>query len=98
MLYGPQSASPTAGWRAYGNETTFIDWFLEAELMKNTKHTYHGAVYMYKARDRWQPCAAGSSVVAGLRRQGPIRVPSDCRSDLFRVIPSHSCDQFFVHV
>ena len=22
--------------------------FLEAELMKNTKHTYHGAAYMYK--------------------------------------------------
>ena len=22
--------------------------FLEAELMKNTKHTYHGASYMYK--------------------------------------------------
>lgn len=24
--------------------------FLEAELMKNTKHTYHGASYMYKVR------------------------------------------------
>ncbi len=31
-------------------------WFLEAELMKNTKHTYHGAVYMYKVRLVTQAC------------------------------------------
>lgn len=50
-LYGPTFANPASGWRAYGNETTFIDWFLTAELLKNTKHSYHGAVYMYKVGD-----------------------------------------------
>lgn len=28
--------------------TSRVRRFLEAELMKNTKHTYHGAAYMYK--------------------------------------------------
>lgn len=47
-LYGPDFANPATGWRKYSQAASFIDWFLEAELLKNAKHSYHGAVYMYK--------------------------------------------------
>lgn len=47
-LYSPSFANPATGWRAYSNPSSFVDWFLEAELLKNAKHSYHGAVYMYK--------------------------------------------------
>ena len=57
-LYSPQFTSPTAGWRAFGNEKSFIDWFITAEVLKNTKHSYHGAVFMYKVRERPPPLSA----------------------------------------
>ena len=49
-LYSPEFTSLTVGWRAYGNETTFADWWLAAELIKNAKHSYHGADFLSKVR------------------------------------------------
>lgn len=51
-LFSPEFTSPTVGWRAYGNETTFADWWLAAELIKNAKHSYHGADYLTKVHRR----------------------------------------------
>ena len=47
-LFSPQFTSPTAGWRAYANETSFADWWIAAELIKNAKHSYHGGDLLMK--------------------------------------------------
>ncbi|KAK9806301.1 hypothetical protein WJX72_009366 [[Myrmecia] bisecta] len=47
-LYGPNFADPAVGWRQFANETSFADWFLANEFIKNAKHTYHGGMWMHK--------------------------------------------------
>ena len=49
-LYIPDFADPVTGWRLYANETAFADWFLLEELVKNAKHSYHSAAFMYKVQ------------------------------------------------
>ena len=47
-LFGPQFTDAKQGWRAYANETAFVDWFIMTETIKNPKHSYHGGDYLYK--------------------------------------------------
>lgn len=47
-LFGPTFTDPAQGWRQYANETAFADWFILEELVKNAKHSYHSAAFMYK--------------------------------------------------
>ena len=47
-LYGPEFADPRLGWRKFANETTFLDWFIVTEIVKNAKHGYHSTVWMSK--------------------------------------------------
>ena len=49
-LFGPNFADPATGWRRYANETAFAHWFLAEELIKNVKHSYHSAAFMYKVQ------------------------------------------------
>lgn len=49
-LFGPTFEDLTSGWRKYANETAFAHWFLAQELIKNVKHSYHSAAFMYKVR------------------------------------------------
>ena len=39
---------PVNGWRKFANPTTFVDWFLVSEIVKNAKHTYHGTSFANK--------------------------------------------------
>ena len=50
-LYGPDFADPRLGWRNFANETTFLDWFIVTEIVKNAKHGYHSTVWMSKVGD-----------------------------------------------
>lgn len=47
-LFGPNFMDPVTGWRMYGNPTTFVDFFLTTEIIKNAKHTYHGTSFANK--------------------------------------------------
>lgn len=47
-LFGSNFADPVMGWRMYGNPTTFVDFFLTSEIIKNAKHTYHGTSFANK--------------------------------------------------
>ena len=47
-LFGPNFMDPVSGWRMYGNPTTFVDFFLTTEIIKNAKHTYHGTSFANK--------------------------------------------------
>lgn len=49
-LYGPNFADPASGWRKYANETTWLDWFIVTEIVKNAKHGYHSTSWLYKVR------------------------------------------------
>lgn len=68
-LFGPDFTDPARGWRKYADVRSFIDWFLSTELIKGTKHAYHGAAspFMYKVR-HLPPCprltGLATSVVA----------------------------------
>ena len=47
-LFGASFLDPVNGWRKYANQATFIDWFLVQEIIKNSKHTYHGTSFTNK--------------------------------------------------
>ena len=51
-LFGPNFMDPVTGWRMYGNPTTFVDFFLTTEIIKNAKHTYHGTSFANKVRSQ----------------------------------------------
>lgn len=48
-LFNPALISnPQTGWRSMANETSFANWFLYNELVKNPKHSYYGSSYASK--------------------------------------------------
>ncbi|DBB02648.1 TPA: hypothetical protein ACH3X3_011616 [Trebouxia sp. C0006] len=51
-LFGPNFMDPVIGWRMYGNPTTFVDFFLTTEIIKNAKHTYHGTSFANKDKGK----------------------------------------------
>ncbi|KAA6420630.1 MAG: hypothetical protein FRX49_09423 [Trebouxia sp. A1-2] len=51
-LFGPNFMDPVTGWRMYGNPTTFVDFFLTTEIIKNAKHTYHGTSFANKDKGK----------------------------------------------
>ena len=50
-LYSPDFADPVEGYNKYINTTTFINWFLVNELLKNNDAVFFSSVFMYKDRN-----------------------------------------------
>lgn len=51
VLYSPKFNDPVEGYHKYINTTTFINWFLVNELLKNNDAIFFSSVFMYKDRN-----------------------------------------------
>ncbi|MCQ2587897.1 MAG: CotH kinase family protein [Treponema sp.] len=46
-LFGKNFTDPKTGWRAYFDETSFIDWYLLHEYSKNIDSAWFSSIYLY---------------------------------------------------
>ncbi len=48
ILFSNTYTDPVAGWPAYFDQTSFVDWYLTQELMGNVDSPFYSSVYIYK--------------------------------------------------
>lgn len=64
-LFSSKFTDNSTGWRQYANESAFVDWFVLTELVKNPKHSYHGADYIVKDAEKKLAMGPIENVIQG---------------------------------
>jgi hypothetical protein len=50
-MYSPNFTDPSAGWPAYWDADSMIQWYLDEELMGNNDSVFWSSIYLYKDRN-----------------------------------------------